>query len=59
MRCNERMPVDEITRVLDLKTATGARGLLQTARRKLKAARERQDQEQGGSTVDPGPSGGA
>jgi RNA polymerase sigma-70 factor (ECF subfamily) len=59
MRCNERMPVDEITRVLGLKTATGARGLLQTARRKLKAARERQDQKQGGSTVDPGQTGGA
>ncbi len=44
LRCAEHMPVDEITRVLGLRTATGARGLLQTARRKLKAARERRDQ---------------
>lgn len=41
LRCAERMPVDEITRVLGLESATGARGLLQTARRKLKAARAR------------------
>jgi RNA polymerase sigma-70 factor (ECF subfamily) len=45
LRCGERMPVDEITRVLGLQTATGARGLLQTARRKLKAARERRDED--------------
>jgi RNA polymerase sigma-70 factor (ECF subfamily) len=38
LRWAERMPVDEITRVLDIRTASGARGLLQTARRKLKAA---------------------
>ena len=43
LRCAERMPVDEITRVLGLDTASGARGLLQTARRKLKAARARRD----------------
>lgn len=43
LRCGERMPVDEITRVLGLETASGARGLLQTARRKLKAARERRE----------------
>lgn len=41
LRCTEMMPVDEITRVLGLESATGARGLLQTARRKLKAARGR------------------
>jgi len=41
LRCAEKMPVDEITRVLGLQSATGARGLLQTARRKLKAARGR------------------
>ncbi len=39
LRCSERMPVDEITRVLDIRGASGARGLLQTARRKLRAAR--------------------
>jgi RNA polymerase sigma-70 factor (ECF subfamily) len=38
MRCFERMPVDEITRVLGIESASGARGLLQKARRKLKAA---------------------
>jgi RNA polymerase sigma-70 factor (ECF subfamily) len=45
LRCAERMPVDEITRVLGLQSATGARGLLQTARRKLKAARGSPGQE--------------
>lgn len=38
LRCFERLPVDEITRTLDLQSASGARGLLQTARRKLRAA---------------------
>jgi len=38
MRCIERLPVDEITRVLGIESASGARGLLQRARRKLKAA---------------------
>lgn len=38
LRCVERMPVDEISRVLGVAGASGARGLLQTARRKLKAA---------------------
>ncbi|MFN8586643.1 MAG: sigma-70 family RNA polymerase sigma factor [Candidatus Eisenbacteria bacterium] len=37
LRAVERMPVDEITRVLELKSASGARGVLQSARRKLKA----------------------
>ncbi len=41
LRCIERMPVDEVTRVLGVESATGARGLLQTARRKLRAALER------------------
>ncbi len=41
LRCFEKLPVDEITRILDLRAATGARGLLQTARRKLRAALER------------------
>ena len=38
LRCFERYPVDEITRRLRLGTSSGARGLLQTARRKLRAA---------------------
>ena len=46
LRCAERMPVDEITRVLGLETMSGARGLLQTARRKLRAARGLQMDDQ-------------
>lgn len=38
LRCYEGMPVDEITRVLDLDGSAGARALLQRARRKLRAA---------------------
>src|SRR5262245_64771478 len=34
----ERLPVEEITQTMGLATATGARGLLQRARRKLRAA---------------------
>jgi DNA-directed RNA polymerase specialized sigma24 family protein len=34
----ERLPVEEITRTMALSNATGARGLLQRARRKLRAA---------------------
>lgn len=46
LRCFEGAPVDVITKALGLETATGARGLLQTARRKLRAAlEERQRQE--------------
>ena len=38
LRYFEGLPVDEITRRLDSPLATGARGVLQTARRKLRAA---------------------
>jgi RNA polymerase sigma-70 factor (ECF subfamily) len=38
LRCLEKMPVPEITRVLGITQASGARGVLQTARRKLRAA---------------------
>jgi RNA polymerase sigma-70 factor (ECF subfamily) len=38
LRCFERMPVDAITTVLKIPGATGARGALQRARRKLRAA---------------------
>ena len=38
LRCFERMPVDAITTALDLKESTGARAVLQRARRKLRAA---------------------
>jgi len=38
LRCFERMPVDAITQALDLTDASGARGALQRARRKLRRA---------------------
>lgn len=38
LRCFERMPVDEITRTMGLRSASGARGLIQRARRKLRQA---------------------
>lgn len=37
LRAVERVPVDEITKLLGLEGASGARGVLQSARRKLKA----------------------
>jgi hypothetical protein len=40
------MPVDEITQVLDIDSASGARGLLQTARRKLRAGFVRLKEEE-------------
>jgi RNA polymerase sigma-70 factor (ECF subfamily) len=40
LRCFEKLPVDEITRRLGVSLATGARGVLQNARRKLRAALE-------------------
>jgi RNA polymerase sigma-70 factor (ECF subfamily) len=43
LRCFERLPVEEITVVMHLDNATGARGLLQRARRKLRAALERRE----------------
>lgn len=41
LKAYEGMPVRDITRLLDVKEESGARALLQTARRKLKAALER------------------
>jgi len=38
LRCYEGLAVEEITRLLEIDTATGARGILQRARRKLRAA---------------------
>lgn len=38
LRCFEKMPVEEITLVLGITEASGARGVLQRARRKLRAA---------------------
>jgi RNA polymerase sigma-70 factor (ECF subfamily) len=40
MRCVEGMSIPDINRLLGLTNASGARGLLQTARRKLRSARE-------------------
>jgi RNA polymerase sigma-70 factor (ECF subfamily) len=49
LRYVEGMPVEEITRRLDRPLATGARGVLQTVRRKLRAAlAERARQDTGG-----------
>ena len=42
LRCEEGLPVEEITAMLGLTSSSGARGLLQTARRKLRAALEGQ-----------------
>lgn len=50
LRAYEEMPVERITELMGLDGASGARGLLQTARRKLKAAFERA--QQGGRTHD-------
>ncbi len=49
LRCYERLPVEEITRFLDIRSATGARGVLQSARRKLRAALERIQSAEGGA----------
>ncbi len=49
LRCFERVPVEELTQLLHVPGSSGARGLLQTARRKLRAALE-----QRGITMDEG-----
>ena len=51
LRCYEGLPVDEITRLLGLDAASGARALLQRARRKLRAALK---QPSGGGTARAG-----
>ena len=38
LRCVEKMPVDAVTQALGIGQASGARGVLQSARRKLRAA---------------------
>jgi RNA polymerase sigma-70 factor (ECF subfamily) len=51
LRCYEGMPVDEITRLLRIDAATGARSVIQRARRKLRAVLRRPesaDPTQGG-----------
>lgn len=41
LRCVERMGIDEVTRIMQLENASGARTVLQRARKKLRAALER------------------
>jgi len=41
LRCFERLPVEEVTRILGLTHASGARSVLQSAREKLRRAIER------------------
>jgi RNA polymerase sigma-70 factor (ECF subfamily) len=43
LRCVERLRVEEVTRLLGLDLASGARAVLQRARRKLKAALDREE----------------
>lgn len=45
LRCHEGLPVDVITRRLDIREATGARAVLQRARRKLRSALARRRRE--------------
>lgn len=48
LRCFEKLPVDEITRLLVIDEASGARGVLQRARRKLRAALAAERDRRGG-----------
>lgn len=45
LRCMERMSVDQVTEILGLKSASGARAVLQRARRKLRAALDERERE--------------
>lgn len=45
LRCFERLPVPDVTRLLGLTHASGARSVLQSAREKLRAALERRRAE--------------
>lgn len=47
LRAYEGMSVDDITRLLDVKGAAGARSLLQTARRKLRASLRAEEDREG------------
>lgn len=51
LRCHEQLPVEEITRLLDIQEQTGARAVLQRARRRLRAALA----DQTGAKTDRGP----
>jgi RNA polymerase sigma-70 factor (ECF subfamily) len=43
LRCFERLPVDEVTRILGLTNVSGARSVLQSAREKLRRALAQRD----------------
>lgn len=49
LRCFDGMPVDAITEVLDIRDASGARAVLQRARRKLRAALDRRGSLEAGA----------
>jgi RNA polymerase sigma factor (sigma-70 family) len=49
LRCWDRMPYPAITRILGIRQASGARGVLQQARRKLKAALASRDAGKNGA----------
>lgn len=49
LRCFDRLSVDEITRSLEIQSASGARGVLQNARRKLRAAIDQRRESEGDS----------
>lgn len=44
MRCIDRLPIDVITTTLRIESPSGARGVLQNARRKLRAALAREEE---------------
>ncbi len=54
LRCFEKMPVEAITRVLGIRQTTGARAVLQNARRKLRAALTRADTDPAADQERPG-----
>lgn len=58
LRCHERLPVVEITALLEIRSASGARGVLQNARRKLRAALTRIEQADASSERREGPDDG-
>jgi RNA polymerase sigma-70 factor (ECF subfamily) len=49
LRCFEKMPVDAITKVLNIQETSGARAVLQKARRKLRSALQDRRLAEGGS----------
>ncbi len=51
LRCIDRMPVETITQVLGIRQVSGARGVLQSARRRLRVALS----QQRGANVEIGP----